>query len=210
MASVASSAPAVGAAPVRHGISRLTLRIGGVDYRLRRILPTPGFVAIWRLRKLDPHAAAASYVVAAYTGKTELPGCTCPDHEINGSQCKHIMALQSHGLIPTPKPPSARALRLHAKNAQAAIAQANLPEGWEPGGKAVATAPPARNHGIDGIHAREMDSHLGLSPKPARPYAEGVRSALGLENDDPARAFAEGFRGAVRDHLAGRSERGGT
>ena len=143
--------------PVRHGIARLTLRIGGTDYRLRPMPAPPGFRAVWVLRKLDPHGEVA-YSVAAPKGQPA--GCTCPDHEYNGATCKHIMALAALGLIPRPKAAKpkatspARARQLHAKNARQAIDQAQaivesrrsaspvpapapvpvLPERWQPGG----------------------------------------------------------------------------
>ena len=51
--------------------------------------------SVWTLRKLDPHAAPATYSVAQAKG--EPAGCTCPDHEQRGSVCKHIMALAALG-----------------------------------------------------------------------------------------------------------------
>ena len=81
--------------------------------------------------------------------------CTCPDHERSGWTCKHLGALLALGLLPAPKPASAKSKRLHAKNARLAIAEAkalpkearqhlaeiappapapSLPEGWQPGG----------------------------------------------------------------------------
>ena len=155
MSTVADDAArAVGAppSPVRHGLCRLTLRIGGTDYRLRPCPPETNVLAAWSLRKLDPHASAR-YVVAAPKGKPAH--CTCPDHERSGWTCKHLGALLALGLIPAPKPASAKAKRLHAKNARLAIAEAkalpdearqhlaeiappapapSLPEGWQPGG----------------------------------------------------------------------------
>jgi hypothetical protein len=149
---VADAARPDGASPpsVRHGICRLTLRIGGMDYRLRPCPSEANVLAAWQLRKLDPHHSAR-YFVAAPKGKPAH--CTCPDHERSGWTCKHLGALLALGLIPTPKPPSARARKLHAKNARQAIAEAKalpvearrhlaeiapapqaLPEGWQPGG----------------------------------------------------------------------------
>jgi len=153
--------------PVRHGLARLTLRIGGTDYRLRPSpVPPPGFLAVWTLRNLGPERAGAVYSVAQFKG--EGPGCTCPDHEHNGAICKHIMALRALGLLPKPKERKtnkARGPRLHEKNARAAIAEANrpaearipapwfppapkpapvspvnsrVPEGWQPGGQFAA------------------------------------------------------------------------
>ena len=133
---------------VRHGTCRLTVHIKGTDYRLRPMPAPPGFRSVWTLRKLDPHATA-TYTVAAPKGAQ--PGCTCPDHEINKSICKHIMALAALGLIARPKaarPVKARTKRVHAANARQAIAEAKalpvearrhlaemaIPEGWQPGG----------------------------------------------------------------------------
>jgi hypothetical protein len=151
MSTVADAARPVGAPPppVRHGMCRLTLRIGGMDYRLRPCPPEPGILAAWILRKLDHDSAR--YLVTAPKGAPAH--CTCPDHERSGWICKHIGALTAVGLIPAPKPPSARGRKLHAKNARLAIAEAKalpvearrhlaeiapaaqaLPEGWQPGG----------------------------------------------------------------------------
>ena len=119
---------------------------------LRPCPPEANVLAAWSLRKLDPHASAR-YVVAAPKGKPAH--CTCPDHERSGWTCKHLGALLALGLLPAPKPASARNKRLHAKNARLAIAEAkalpvearrhlaeiappapapSLPEGWQPGG----------------------------------------------------------------------------
>ena len=162
MSTVADAARPVGApaSPVRHGLCRLTLRIGGTDYTLKPCPPEANVLAAWSLRKLDPHASAR-YVVAAPKGKPAH--CTCPDHERSGWTCKHLGALLALGLIPAPKPATAKAKRLHAKNARLAIAEAkavpkearqhlaeiappapapSLPEGWQPGGD-YARSPPA-------------------------------------------------------------------
>jgi hypothetical protein len=128
MATVSAPAPRASAAspPVRHGICRLTLTIGGTDYRLRpHPTPPPGF-KIWTLRKLDPHGPSAAYAIAVHDHEV---GCTCPDHEINGASCKHIMALRALKLVARnikvraarPVAAPAKARRLHADNARAAI-----------------------------------------------------------------------------------------
>ena len=83
--------------PVRHGICRLTLRIGGTDYRLRPITTPPPGMKVWVLRALDGPRAGVTYSVA--TGRGSV-GCTCPDHEHNGATCKHIMSLRALGIIP--------------------------------------------------------------------------------------------------------------
>ena len=117
------------ASPVRHGLCRLTLRIGGTDYTLKPCPPETNVLAAWSLRKLDPHASAR-YVVAAPKGKPAH--CTCPDHERSGWTCKHLGALLALGLLPAPKPASAKGKRLHAKNARLAIAEAKrvAGDGW--------------------------------------------------------------------------------
>ena len=165
MASVASPPRPVGAAPppVRHGTCRLTLWIGGTEYRLRPMPAPEGFRTVWVLKKLDPHGPVVHYSVAQPKG---VPvGCTCPDHEQRGSICKHIMALAALGLIALPKaarPPKARTRQIHARNARQAIAEAKalpvearrhlaeivgpLPEGWQLGGAGravLASAAPA-------------------------------------------------------------------
>ena len=112
-------------------------------------MPAPeGFKVVWTLRKIDS-GTTATYTVAHPKGAQ--PGCTCPDHEINKSVCKHIMALAALGLIARPKaarPVKARTRQLHARNARQAIAEAKalpvearrhlaemaIPEGWQPGG----------------------------------------------------------------------------
>ena len=75
----------------------MTLRIGGTDYRLRPITTPPPGMKVWVLRLLDGARAGATYSVAIGQGSV---GCTCPDHEINGATCKHIMSLRALGLIP--------------------------------------------------------------------------------------------------------------
>ena len=130
MSTVADAARPVGApaSPVRHGLCRLTLRIGGTDYRLRPCPPETNVLAAWSLRKLDPHASARYVVAAPKSAKREPKGrpahCTCPDHERSGWTCKHLGALLALGLLPAPKPASAKVKRLHAKNARLAIAEA--------------------------------------------------------------------------------------
>jgi hypothetical protein len=173
MASVASPPRPVGAAspPVRHGTCRLTLRIGGMEYRLRPLPAPEGFKVVWALKKLDPEGPVLHYTVAQPKG--EPAGCTCPDHESRGSIWKHIMAIAALGLIPVPKaarPPKARTRAAHAKNARQAIAEAKalsaearrhladinprLEEGWVPGGMA------------------------GTVPAPAPSFAAGFRQAV--------------------------------
>jgi hypothetical protein len=167
--------------PVRHGISRLTLQIGGTDYRIRRVAKPPKGFRIWTLRKLDPDEPPARYAVAKHGREIK---CTCPDHTNRGAYCKHIMALLANGLIPgripaDPKPAStARIRKAHAKNAKAALAEI------------AAETPPIRGTerraALAGLpRAEEMDIRLEIGAFPAV----------------PARPFADGFRQAVQDHL---------
>jgi hypothetical protein len=95
-----------------------------VWYTVHTLGDQPGFAAVWQVRKQGPGKSAA-YTVAQQSRKD--PGCTCPDHEVNGFTCKHIRALQSVGLLRKPrprKPRQASARRLHAGNARRAIAEA--------------------------------------------------------------------------------------
>ena len=133
MATVAETARPVGAAPppVRHGMCRLTIQIHKTEYRLSPRPPEAGILAAWQLRKLSA-SHVARYVVTAPKGAPAR--CTCPDHEQSGWTCKHISALTASGLIPAPKPASARSRRLHARNARHAIADA----------QAIVAATPAR------------------------------------------------------------------
>jgi hypothetical protein len=157
--------------PVRHGLCRLTLRIGGTDYRLRPMPAPPGFKAVWVLRKLDPGGEVA-YSVAVPKG--EPAGCTCPDHEINGAICKHILALAAVGLIPKPKVPKPRRprkrdLRLHAKNARQAIAEAKaLPVEARRHLAEIAPPPPPEDFAAS-FRAAIHDQLARMSGTPAEP-----------------------------------------
>jgi hypothetical protein len=186
MASVSSPPRPVGAAApvVRHGTTRLTIRINGVDYTLRRMPPPEGFRSVWTVRKITPHATA-TYTVAVPKGAQ--PGCTCPDYEINRCTCKHIMALAAWGLIPTPKaarPVKARTRAAHAKNARQAIAEAK------------ALPAEARRH-LAEITALPEGWQLGGAGKALLASATAASSA--------APSFAAGFRQAVKDHIARRN-----
>lgn len=96
-------APPPAAPPVRHGKCSLTLRIGGTEYRLRPFPPAAGsgIRAIWTLRKIQPDPLKAPVAYAVALGD-EGAACTCPDCEINGATCKHVMALAALRLIPAP------------------------------------------------------------------------------------------------------------
>ncbi len=206
-------ATAPSARTVRHGRTDLQIRIGGTWYKLRTLPPPAGFRVVRTLKKLDPHGPPAIDTVAQAKG--EDARCTCPDHS-NGHICKHIMALVAHGLMALPKAarpkpqkaPSARALKAHAKNAKAAIAEAK------------ALDPAARRHlaalGPEPAPVRETDRRaaivglpraneleislpegwqLGGSPIRPAPAAKPLPPA-------PEGSFAAGFRQAVADHLA--------
>ena len=79
MASVASPPRPVGAAPppVRHGTCRLTLRIGGTEYRLRPMPAPEGFKVVWTLKKLDsarPGRALLGCPAEGRARRLHLPG----------------------------------------------------------------------------------------------------------------------------------------
>jgi hypothetical protein len=151
--------------------------------------PQPGFHAVWTLHKLDPERSDV-YTVAHAKG--EDARCTCPDHELSGSICKHVMSLAALGLIRKPKaarprkPASpARIRKAHAKNARAAIAAA---ESRDPAARrhlgeiAAPPAPPVplrgteRRAAITGLpRAEEMDIRLELGPTA---FAHGFRRAI--------------------------------
>ena len=95
-----ATAPAKAPSPRSGGTCRLTLRINGVDYRLRPMPAPAGLSIVWTLSKIqpDPLTAPVAYAVAA-DGQAEVH-CTCPDHQHNGHACKHILALAACHLIP--------------------------------------------------------------------------------------------------------------
>jgi hypothetical protein len=172
MATLAESARPVGApaSPVRHGTcSPLWVRINGVWYTVHSLGDQPGFSAVWQVRKQDPERSAA-YTVAQQARKE--PACTCPDHELNGFLCKHIRALQSVGLLKKPRPRKPRQsrkrdLRLHARNARKAIAEANaLPA--EARRHLAEIAPPAEDFAA-GFRAAIRDELARMGGTPAEP-----------------------------------------
>jgi hypothetical protein len=83
--------------PVRHGKCRLHITIGGTCYALRPIPGQPRGVKVYCLRSLNGERAGMFYSVAIVNREA---GCTCPDAEINGAVCKHIMALRAIGFLP--------------------------------------------------------------------------------------------------------------
>jgi hypothetical protein len=173
MASLVDAARPVGAAatpPVRHGTcSPLWVRINGAWYTVHSLGDQPGFAAVWQVRKQDPQRSAA-YTVAQQARKE--PGCTCPDHELNGFLCKHIRALQSVGLLKKPRPRQPRQAsdrRLHAKNARRAIAEANaLPVEARRHLAEIAPSPPPEDFAA-GFRAAVRDQLARMGGTPAQP-----------------------------------------
>ena len=82
---------------MRHGTCRLTLEIGGTSYALRPIPGQPRGMKVFALRSLTGERAGKVYSVAVVD---RTAGCTCPDAEVNGATCKHVMALLLIGFLP--------------------------------------------------------------------------------------------------------------
>ena len=80
----------------------------------------------------------------------------------------HLGALLALGLLPAPKPASARNKRLHAKNARLAIAEAKrvAGDGW-------------RVTGGDRPPASPVRSRHPVTRRPATEFAAGFRQAVG-------------------------------
>jgi hypothetical protein len=96
-----SAAPEAAPAPkskVRHGTCSLTLRLNsGQRYRLHR-LPSNRYERgsiVWGLDKLTDDGPRY-YLVTQFKG---VITCTCPDSQINLSECKHMRALVACGLV---------------------------------------------------------------------------------------------------------------
>ncbi len=83
--------------PVRHGVCRLHVTIGATCYALRPIPGQPRGMKVFALRSLTGERAGKVYNVAVVD---RTAGCTCPDSEINGATCKHVMALRAIGFLP--------------------------------------------------------------------------------------------------------------
>jgi hypothetical protein len=83
--------------PVRHGKCQLRLIIGGTHYALRPIPGQPRGIRVFALRSLSGERAGSIYSVAMVNREA---GCTCPDAEVNGAVCKHVMALRAIGFLP--------------------------------------------------------------------------------------------------------------
>jgi hypothetical protein len=208
-----ASAPPAPAATVRHGKCSLELSIGGTRYRLHPITPPPGFKAVWSLRK---QAIDSSAVYQVAVEKGQQPGCTCPDHEINGAVCKHIGALKALGLIPGRKARPAAARRSHGRRLASRVEGGGCRvegAGSGPDG----TVPPATLHpspatGFAAGFRRAVDQHLAM-----RRMAERIDGTTRPEADDPAdRPFECAYCGAEFDpavsrdpHLCGACIEGG-
>jgi hypothetical protein len=206
-------APAPPVRPVRHGLCRLTLRIGGTDYRLRHLPDQPGFRSAWTLRVLDGERAGKVYSIADPKGRGEQPGCTCPDHEVNGATCKHVMALVAHGLVRTPKAakprPISRAVARHAKAAIAEARAALTPEIRRHLAEIAAPAPAApvrgttRRAALAGLPAaRDLDIQLTAAPTPSRPAPLPADHLPEGWQPGGAAGFATGLRSAVAAQVA--------
>jgi hypothetical protein len=158
-------------------------------------MPAPaGFHTVWTLRKQDPERSAVYTVAHA---KSEDARCTCPDHEINGATCKHVMALAALGLIKKPraarpKPAStARIRKAHAKNARAPIAEVKAldPQARRHLAEITTSDPVARSHIAEGLD----------TPQARAAFRKDVlirtRGAAAQES------FTAGMRAAVADAL---------
>jgi hypothetical protein len=156
--------------PARHGVCRLRLQIGGTNYALWPVKGQPRGMVVWSLRSIDGPRAGTRYCVASVHREA---GCTCPDHEINGAMCKHLLALKAIGLIPRSSRTKAECADELAARARRAPAARQIPAVAD---KRLARA---RRH-----HKPE------LGPAPPRPY-----------HPDPV-ATAKEFRSAVSSHIA--------
>jgi hypothetical protein len=168
MVMLASDGPAV-EPPVRHGTCRLTLTIGGTHYRLRPVPGQPRGMRVYALRSMNGEREGKVYAVAVVNREA---GCTCPDAEVNGATCKHVMALRAIGFLPisarTASETKAEAARLAATKRRRAAAPPAPPAIVEPTGP----DPLAR--------ARRRHSPVVTSPAPpASPSVTGFRSAIG-------------------------------
>ena len=83
--------------PVRHGTARLVLQISGASYSVRKVAPVLPGSRSWSVRRLVSPRLGRVYCVSRWRGQVS---CTCPDHRIHGSRCKHMSALAAVGLLP--------------------------------------------------------------------------------------------------------------
>jgi hypothetical protein len=156
--------------------------------------------------------------VADPKARGEQPGCTCPDHEISGATCKHVMALAALGLVRRPRaarPKKARSLKAHAKSAKAAIAETRAAfaevKALAPADRrhlaevaapirgttrraALAGAPPADQLGI------QLEATAAAAPPRPAPLPEGWQ--LGGAGVAAQAAYTDGLRSAVATAVA--------
>lgn len=165
--------------PVRHGTCRLQITIGGTSYALRPVPGQPRGMRVYRLRSLNGERAGTNYCVAVVDREA---GCTCPDSEINGAVCKHVMALRATGFLPV----SARTAA-ESKAEAARLAAARQRRAAAPPAKLVDQ--PARKP--DGL-ARARCRHVPVSIAP--PVSP-------MPPASPASPFVAGFRQAVSAHV---------
>jgi hypothetical protein len=163
--------------PVRHGTCRLQITIGGTCYSLRPLPGQPRGVKVYCLRSLTGERAGALYSVAMVNREA---GCTCPDAEINGATCKHVMALRAIGFLPvsarTASESKAEALRLAAARRRRAAAPP----------AAVITPPAEKPEPL----ARARRRHAPATSSPGATLAP------------PASPFVTGWNTAVSKHVA--------
>jgi hypothetical protein len=166
--------------PVRHGKCRLEITIGATRYTLRPIPGQPRGVKVYCLRALGGERAGALYSVALVNREA---GCTCPDAEINGATCKHVMALRAIGFLPLSARTAAESKAEDERLAAARRRRAVAPPA------AVVTPPAEKSPAL----ARARQRH---SPATSSSGASLVPPA------SPASPFATGFRQAVAGHVA--------
>jgi SWIM zinc finger len=165
---------------MRHGKCRLHITIGGTCYALRPIPGQPLGVKVFSLRSLNGEREGKNYCVAIVNREA---GCTCPDAEVNGAVCKHVMALRATGFLPV----SARTAS-ESKAEAARLAVAHRRRAAAP--PAAVVAPPTERP--DRLaRARRRHSPVSVMP-PASPTPPA----------SPASPFATGFRKAVSAHVA--------
>ena len=169
MVSLAPPPPASQPA-ARHGTCKLRLIIGGTTYSLRPIKGQPRGLVVWALRALDGPREGVTYQVAIVN---RVAGCTCPDHEINGHACKHLMSLRAIGLVPksaltageTAARETARSTRRPAKALKKLAGQLHQPAAASAGRDPLA-------------HARRKHTAVKPAAPPASPFVAGWNSAV--------------------------------
>jgi uncharacterized Zn finger protein len=135
---------------------------------------------VYALRSLTGERAGAIYSVAMVNREA---GCTCPDAEINGATCKHVMALRAIGFLPVSARTAAESKVEAERLATARRRRAAAPQ-------AAVTTPPAEK---PAALAQARRRHV---PATSSPGASLTPPA------SPASPFATGFRQAVAGHVA--------